>query len=341
MKYAVSHNEETIFQIKKEYTASNKPWFIGFSGGKDSSAVITLVFLALTQIKNPQKKVTVVYCDTGVDIPVINEQVIKVLSNLQDEARLLKLPFEVGIVSPNVENKYFSKVIGKGYPTPTNIFRWCTDRLRIDPVKKFLDLVPGDDKTILLGIRKGESKERDKAISIYRTNSDYYLHQKGNSNAHIFAPILNYSTEEVWATIAYNNSPKCIDANVLMSLYKKANGECPVIRDSRGSPCGKGRFGCWVCTVVRKDKSLTNLVNDGFFQLKPLLDFRNWLIIYRDILENRLPNRRNGRVGMGAFKLSARRKILENLLITQNQSGYNLIDKEQINFIEDCWKSEQ
>lgn len=338
MKYAISQNQDTISIIKDEYLSSTKPWFIGFSGGKDSSAIITLVFLALLQIKKPSKKVTILYCDTGVDIPVINDLVKRTLQNIQIESQSLALPIEINIVSPNIENMFFTKVIGKGYPPPTNIFRWCTDRLRIKPVRNHLNLIPGEEKTMLLGIRKGESNERDKTISEYSTESEYFFRQKENSNVKIFAPIINYSTEDVWATLAYNLLPKSIDANELMSLYKKANGECPIIKDPRGTPCGKGRFGCWVCTVIRKDRSITNLVNDGYFKLKPLLDFRNWLIKFRDDIEYRLPNRKNGRVGMGGFTLEARKIILENVLIAQKQSGYCLIDDRQIHFIKECWK---
>ncbi len=298
---------------------------------------LTLTFLSLMQIKNPTKPVVVIYCDTGVDIPIINEVVIKTLSDIQNEAAYYKLPLETKIVSPPTQDKYFSKVIGRGYPTPTNIFRWCTDRLRIYPINHFLSYTIKREKVVLLGIRKGESLERDRIIADHETGNQYYFRQSGSSSISIFAPIIDYSIEDVWATVAYNPIPRSIDAIKLMGLYRQASGECPIIRDPKGTPCGKGRFGCWTCTVIRKDRSITNLVKEGYDRLKPLLDFRNWLICIRDDKNYRSPNRRNGNIGPGPFTLNARREILCRLEDAQFHSGYSLIDKPQLDYINECW----
>jgi DNA sulfur modification protein DndC len=341
MGFAIPANEGTIIQIQEEYNKSSTPWFIGFSGGKDSSAILKLTFLALMGIKNPIKRVTVLYCDTGVDIPIFNELVYKTLLNIQQEAEKHGLPIDVKIVTPPIKEKYFSLVIGKGYPSPTNIFRWCTDRLRIRPVKRFLNSVSMQENYVLLGIRKGESLERDKTISGYGTKSPYFLRQNGNASTVIYAPIINYSTEDVWATVAYNPIPESIDSIKLMSLYRQASGECPIIKDPRGSPCGKGRFGCWTCTVVRKDKSIAGLVNEGHENLKPLLEFRNWLSVIRDDITCRSPKRRNGSKGSGPFYLETRSEILSRLEEAQHLSGYELIDKSQLEYIYSCWEEDK
>jgi DNA sulfur modification protein DndC len=232
-------------------------------------------------------------------------------------------------------------VIGKGYPSPTNIFRWCTRRLRTDPIKSYLASINNQEKMVLLGIRKGESLERDRTLSEYKTEANYYYRQSDNPSTMIFAPIIDYSTEDVWATVAYNPIPRSIDSIKLMTLYRQASGECPIIRDPKGIPCGKGRFGCWTCTVVRKDKSLTNLVSEGHETLLPLLDFRNWLINIRDDLTYRAPKRRNGCKGPGPFTLEARREILHRLEETQNLSGYSLIDNPQLDYIKGCWGEDE
>lgn len=36
-----------VSEVQRVYCADKRPWVIGYSGGKDSSAVITLVYLAL------------------------------------------------------------------------------------------------------------------------------------------------------------------------------------------------------------------------------------------------------------------------------------------------------
>jgi len=341
MKYAIPANEGTIDLIQSEYQRSNAPWIIGFSGGKDSSAVLMLTFLAAMKCKTPQREIYIVYCDTGVDIPIINDLVTKTLSNIQIEAKEKRIPLSVRVVSPPVKDKYFAKVIGNGYPPPTNIFRWCTDRLRINPVKAFLDSLGGQERVILLGIRKSESVHRDNVISQYETGKQYYYRQEGSlSTTRIFAPIIDYSTEDVWATLAYNPVPYSIDAPKLMALYKQASGECPLIRDPKGTPCGSGRFGCWTCTVVRKDKSITSLVGEGYTQLEPLLDFRNWLFVVRDDLSYRLSKRRNGTNGPGPFTLEARKEILAKLIEAQRLSGYTLIDQPQLDYIDEYWRNE-
>jgi DNA sulfur modification protein DndC len=341
MKFAIDANAESIKQIQTEYSNSIYPWYIGFSGGKDSSAVLKLVFLSLVLLQNPQKPITVIYCDTGVDIPIIDDLVRKTLLDIQTEAKENDLPIFTRIVTPPTKEKFFSKVIGKGYPAPTNIFRWCTRRLRTEPIKDFLASVNGEEKVVLLGIRKGESTERDRTLSEYKTDSSSYYRQSEDRSVRIFAPIINYSTEDVWATVAYNPIPKSIDAIRLMSLYRQASGECPIIRDPKGTPCGKGRFGCWTCTVVRKDRSITNLVNEGYENLKPLLDFRNWLIIIRDDPSYRCSMRRNGTNGPGPFTIKARKEILKRLLDSQQKSGYQLIDDLQIEYINQCWEEDK
>jgi DNA sulfur modification protein DndC len=342
MDLAISENEKTVQQIRETYLSSTHPWYLGFSGGKDSSAILKLTFLALQDLQIKKPKVTILYCDTGVDIPIIKSLVEKTLKKIEEEARIHCVPLHVKIVKPLVKDTYFSKVIGKGYPTPTNKFRWCTDRLRIWPIDKILKNVGSSlGNVVLLGLRKGESVERDKTIIKHETEKDYFFRQSNNSKTMIYAPILNYSVEDVWATIAYNDIPKSIDATRLMQLYRQAGGECPIIRDPKGTPCGKGRFGCWTCTVVRKDKSVQALVDEGYSDLKPLLEFRNWLIKVRDDPNYRSMKRRNGAEGLGPFTLAARQEILQRLISAEKDSGYKLIEKDELEFIEKCWDEDK
>lgn len=342
MEYAIEENKRTIQHIRNSYVSSMTPWFLGFSGGKDSSAILKLTFLALQDMQIKSKsKVTVLYCDTGVDIPIIKGLVDKTLNKIEEEAKAHGVPLRIMIVKPLVKDTYFSKVIGKGYPTPTNKFRWCTDRLRIQPIDRVLRSLNSRENVVLLGIRKGESVERDKTIIKHETEKDFYYKQVNNSKTIIYAPIINYTVEDVWATIAFNDIPKSIDANKLMKLYRQAGGECPIIKDPKGSPCGKGRFGCWTCTVVRKDKSVQALVDEGYTDLKPLLEFRNWLIIARDDTAYRSSKRRNGAKGLGPFTLLARQEILQKLRLAEKDSGYKLIEQEELDYIEQCWAEDK
>lgn len=332
---------ETIRLIETEYVNSELPWNVGFSGGKDSSALTILIFQALINTANRKTTVNIMYCDTGVDIPIVRAQVIATLTKIDRIAADLDLPIKTQIAKPEISERFFVKVIGRGYPPPTNIFRWCTRRLRIAPIQKLIEKnSPNVKNVVLLGIRSGESKQRDRAISTYSTDRKHYLKHSRGEKSLIFSPIIEYGVEEVWATIIDNPLPHLINAKELMTLYKDAGGECPVIRDPRGTPCGKGRFGCWTCTVVRNDKAVTSLVLRGYENLAPLLNFRNWLIASRDEPEIRCKKRRNGATGLGPINIAGRRKILERLLETQEKSGYDLISSDELNAIGKLWASD-
>jgi DNA sulfur modification protein DndC len=74
------------------------------------------------------------------------------------------------------------------------------------------------------------------------------------------------------------------DNKELLSMYAGATegGECPLVVDSSTPSCGSSRFGCWVCTLVESDKSMTAMVqNDSekewmapLLKLRAMIDFR-------------------------------------------------------------------
>jgi DNA sulfur modification protein DndC len=190
---------DTIELIEKEYLKNEIPWSLGFSGGKDSSAMLKLTYNAIANIKNPKKFLNVVYCDTGVEIPIVTSFVKKTFAKLKNEITELYLPININIVEPKLENRFFSKVIGRGYPTPTNKFRWCTDRLRVMPIQSMMN--SKYNNIFLVGVRKGESFERDKILKNQNTGKPSYLKQINFSNVKIFAPLLDYSVKDVWSII--------------------------------------------------------------------------------------------------------------------------------------------
>jgi len=325
----------TIDLLKNEYKKDNNPWFIGYSGGKDSSALLKLVFNALLEIDFYHKSVLIVYCDTGVENPIVTEYVYKVIENLKKESTEYKLPLKFEIAIPNINDRYFVKVIGRGYPPPTNIFRWCTDNLRIKPINAIID--KNKNAKILLGIRGGESEQRDRTISKHLTASDYYLKQGTSQTKLIFSPIIKHGLEDVWNTLRYCELPKSIDFKKIREIYQDAESECPVYREAKGKPCGSNRFGCWTCTVVRKDKSITSLIDNGYQELEKLLVFRNWLAIFRDNPNYRCDIRRNGQKRLGPITLEGRQIILKKLLKLQSESDFTLIEDFELKRIYELW----
>lgn len=318
----------TIELIQREYKNSELPWSLGYSGGKDSTALLKLTFQAVHQLKEKAKQINIVYCDTGVEIPIMTSFVDRTFKKIKIEARELEIPFKCIKLIPKISDRFFVKVIGRGYPTPTNKFRWCTDKLRVIPIQSFLQS-HSKENVVLLGVRKGESYERDKIILKHYLEDIYYFRQSNFKQVKIFSPILNYDEKNVWDTILNDSLPQSINGKTLQKYYS-------LVQNNKENVVG-GRFGCWTCTVVRKDKAVMNLIDAGYSSLTPLLNFRDWILSVRDLNEYRCQHRRNGQKGLGPFTLEARAIILDKLLAAQDGSGFNLISEEEIDFIFKLW----
>lgn len=327
-------DHETVQLIANEYLKNDLEWSIGYSGGKDSTSLLKLTYNSIKTIKKHHKKINVIYCDTGVEIPIVKSFVEDTFKKLSKESRFYNLPFKFKIISPVLEDRYFVKIIGRGYPSPTNKFRWCTDRLRVKPIQKMLANAQKKN-IVLLGIRQGESQERDRVILKHYLENVYYLTQTNYSNTKIFSPILKYSTDDVWDSIKRIKLPESIDGELLYNLYSIVKGDIKF--NSFTQTYKEGRFGCWACTVVRKDKAMENLIKGGYDNLVELFNFRNWLYEIRDLSEYRAKYRRNGNKGCGPFTLEARKEILKKLLLAQSKSKLNLISAEEITLIRKLW----
>jgi DNA sulfur modification protein DndC len=141
-----------------------RPWIVGFSGGKDSTALLQLVFQALTELPRERltKSVHVVSNDTRVEIPQVSAMVVESLAKIDTAAQELALPIKVAQTRPDIEDTFFVNLIGRGYPSPNSHFRWCTERMKIDPTSRYIKEVVDKhgEVIILLGARKAESGTR-------------------------------------------------------------------------------------------------------------------------------------------------------------------------------------
>lgn len=299
----VKFNDSTVL-IKETYLSDERPWVIGFSGGKDSTAVVQLIFTALSELTPEQlsKKVYVISSDTLVETPLIIDKISKTLGRIQDKALELGLPIETHKVKPAADQTFWASIIGKGYPTPRQTFRWCTDRLKIDPANRFiLDKVSKFGEVIMvLGVRDSESSTRAGVMQSHTIEGKVLMKHSTLMNAFVFAPIRSFNTDDVWEYLLQVESPWGDDNHELLQLYQDSNSECPLvvdkdIKESAGS-CGNSRFGCWTCTVVSEDKALSGFINNGVSWLQPLYDFRNFLVDIRKDRTARQKHRMNGQV---------------------------------------------
>jgi DNA sulfur modification protein DndC len=197
----------------------------------------------------------------------------------------------------------------------------------------------GDERNVVvLGVRENESEERKRTLSRNATQEAFYYRHSQSGKHRLFCPIVDFDVIDVWEGLHLLAHPSAIDVGQLAALYKKASGECPIVRDVAGSPCGQGRFGCWTCTVVRKDRAVQSLVQEGYTALAPLLGFRDWLISMRDLPEHRCSVRRNGTPGLGPLRLKSRKVALKRLLAAEAASGIRLITPPEIRAIQSLWK---
>lgn len=300
-----SKYKETTELIKHVYLSDERPWVVGYSGGKDSTAVVQAIFNVLCELSPEQltKKVFIISSDTLVETPLIINKITNTLGKIQDKALELGLPIETHKIRPAIEQTFWASLIGKGYPSPRQKFRWCTDRLKIEPANRFiLDKVSQFGEVIMvLGVRDNESATRANVMQQHSIEGKILMRHSTLTNAYVFAPIRNFSTDDVWDYLLQEGtSPWGEDNNELLRLYQDSNSECPLvvdkeIKESAGS-CGNSRFGCWTCTVVTEDKALSGFINNGVKWLVPLYEFRNFLYHIRYDRNARQKQRMNGQV---------------------------------------------
>ena len=348
--------EELVNNICNAYRDANNvyPWVVGFSGGKDSTLVAHLVFESVLRIapKLRTRNIYFVSNDTLVESPFVKKQIDEQFELINNSSRCFSLPIKTIITKPDIENSFWSLLIGKGYPCPNQKMRWCTDRLKIKPTSKFIldNVSKFGASIIILGVRKDESSSRKKIIEKYKNLEGSYLTPHTSlKGTYVYRPIVDLKTSDVWSLLSQNDPPWGGTHEKLIQMYKDADGgECPLVITKDEAPsCGtsSSRFGCWVCTVVNKDKSLQGFVNSGQNKYKVLIDFRDWLVSIRNNPEYRQVRRRNGQLSFkasgeiigGPFTLSARREILNNLMNTQAKYGEQLISDSEISYIKSIW----
>ncbi|MGB3402667.1 MAG: DNA phosphorothioation system sulfurtransferase DndC [Microcoleaceae cyanobacterium] len=297
-------------EIQEFYCEDKIPLVIGWSGGKDSTAVLQLIWNAVSQLPKEKRKRTihVISNDTLVENPIISTWVRRSLEQMKVAAIEQEIPLETHLTYPDVKQTFWSCLIGKGYPAPRKKFRWCTDRLKINPTDSFIrEVIKSHGQVILtLGTRKAESSRRAASMAKYR---QWRVRDRLNTNPNcpnclVYSPIEDWRTDEVWLYLMQWENPWGQSNKDLFVMYRgaTADNECPLVIDTSTPSCGDSRFGCWVCTLVNKDKSMeAMIINDEDKEwMQPLLDIRNEL----DQLDDR--DRRDFRRIFGKVQLFER-----------------------------------
>jgi putative sulfurtransferase DndC len=291
-------------EIRKVYLSDNRPWIIGFSGGKDSTCLVQLVWNALSALspEKLQKQVYVISSDTLVESPQIAARITGSLDKMEKHGQEQNLPLSTNLLRPKIEDTFWVRLLGLGYPAPTVMFRWCTDMLKINNADRFIEekVSQYGEAIVLLGMRKSESISRHQTMNLYKIDNSLLSRHSKYAQTYIYTPLEDFSAEDVWNYLLQNKNPWNENNRDLLALYQDANAsECPLVVDTSTPSCGGGRFGCWTCTVVEEQSYLTNLIENGEEWMEVLAELREELKITqkpKKLLKVREKKRRSGRM---------------------------------------------
>jgi DNA sulfur modification protein DndC len=349
-------------EIRQVYRQHNFPWVIGYSGGKDSTTALQLVWRALEGLPPAErtKPVYVISSDTLVETPMIVDYITDALALINRAAAEQTMPFSARKLTPTLDDTFWVNLIGRGYPAPNDNFRWCTERLKIRASNRFiLEQVAEHGEVILvLGTRRGESATRDQVMNLHRV-SGYKLARHGQlPGAWVYMPIEHFTVNDVWTYLSQIPSPWGADNRQLAALYRSAQaGECPLVIDTSTASCGNSRFGCWVCTVVERDRSMEAMIDNGEEWMIPLLEFRDWLAETQDPAnkaaqreyrgrDGRIKTNKDGGILYRTYTLDFSRQMLRRLLETEKtiqhyDPGFQLISQDELREIRRLWITER
>ena len=357
--------EEIKRHIQKVYCEYDRPFVIGFSGGKDSTTILQMTWDAIAELPEEKRtnEVFVITVDTLVETPYIISFINSTVKGINEAAKEQGLPIKAFKLSPELEGRFWVNLIGKGYPAPSQMFRWCTQRLKIDPANRFVmdNASQYGEVTMMLGARAAESSSRAQVLEKKKRDALGVSKHTSLTGAYVFTPIEFLSDDEVWQYLLNNiKTPWGGSNRDLAAMYQNASGgECPMVVDTSTPSCGNSRFGCWVCTLVSKDTSMENLLDSGEDWMMPLVEFRDFLSstqkpadkhLYRDY------KRRGGFVSInrdktdivhGPYLEKWRHEFLRRLLQAQldiqeygPDSSAELIDVDELKRIQQIWSED-
>lgn len=361
-------------EIQELYLSDYIPWVVGYSGGKDSSATLQLVWNAISElpVEKRIKEIHVISTNTLVENPIValwQEKSLKLMANTAKQRDLPIIPHRL---TPATKDTFWVKILGKGYPAPRQGFRWCTLRLKINPSNDFItNLVQRNGEAIVvLGTRKAESSARARSMTA-RKKKSIRKHLSPNPtlpNSLVYSPIETWENDDVWTYLMQYENPWGMKNASLLTMYVSASEdhECPLVLDSDTPSCGDSRFGCWVCTLVDKDKSMMAMIQNDeekewmfpLLELRDQLDFRGEEKRIREA-ERRDFRRMDGAVHYnrfsdgvipGPYTQKARCEFLEKVLEAQrwieqhapeDVSHYKIITVEELREIRRIWVVEK
>ena len=343
------------------YGAAHDHWCIAWSGGKDSTALVTLVvWLILARKIRAPKTLTVLYADTRLELLPLSLSAQSIREELLDHADALAelgCALDVRTVMAPVDKRFLCYVLGRGVPPPNNnTLRWCTRQIKVDPMRAELARVGAvrGDVLMLTGVRLGESAARDARIALSCSKGDgecgqgWYQRDLVSRGHATLAPLLHWRVCHVWEWLrSWAPRPEHGDWTTTLLAEVYGGDEAEELH---------ARTGCVGCPLAQDDRLLDRLVAmEAWSYLAPLRELRP---LWRHLREPAVRLRKGGgekrqdgtlvanQYRMGPIVLAARAAALEVVLDIQRRindaaaaSGRRPIDlltAEEERFIREC-----
>lgn len=246
------------------YGSIHSHWAASFSGGKDSTTVITVLMrLIKTGKVQPPKSLTVFYCDTRMELFPLWLSAMKILEKLREEE------VETRVVLPKLDERFFVYMFGRGVPPPAPRFRYCTGILKINPMMRALTELRnqvGEKYLMLTGVRIGESAARDQRIALScskdgaECGQGWFQQTTPASVADTLAPIVHWRVCHVWDWLMFEAPLDGYETHTIAEAY--GGEEAAEIN---------ARTGCIACNVASRETSLDETLKlPQWAYLKPL-----------------------------------------------------------------------
>jgi len=306
------------------YAERYQHWALAYSGGKDSSATVTLVAHLIETGRIPKpKSLTVLYADTRMELPPLRSAAVAIMEELEQRE------IQTQVVLPSLDDRFFVYMLGRGVPPPKNRFRWCTAQIKIEPMLAALKALreqAGEKLLMLTGVRLGESAVRDAriAMSCSRDGAEcgqgWFQEATPEAIADTLAPLIHFRVCHVWAWLtahAPNLGFRTLD---IAKVYGADDASNDV----------QARTGCVGCPLASRDNTLESVIQRADWSyLSPLRGLRP---LYRELSfnhANRLRKtdaelRQDGSLvknpqRVGPLTMEARRRGLRSILQIQDQ----------------------
>lgn len=262
---------------------------VAFSGGKDSSATLTVVLWLIEtgRVRRPES-LTLIYADTRLELP-----------NLQAAATCMlaaagKRGWPSQVVLPELDKRFYVMMFGRGIPPSHSGFRWCTGALKVDPMAEAMRSIRdrvGEKVLMITGMRIGESANRDKRISLACSSKNggecgqgWYEQTTPADVADVLSPLLHWRTCHVWDWLMLRRKDHGFDTAAVADVYDQ---------DEEGSANEVlSRTGCLVCPVAARDLALERTIaKPEWAYLTPMMKLRG---LYDELSQPRNRLQKNG-----------------------------------------------